>query len=369
MSFEISFRGPKRSFVVESFTVDETVSPRSIARFSEGGTIKIGSETSPSHSEAQDEPYARLQIPNIAGIEKAVRDLNLSLMAFEGDLDTVGPSWVKRSCGVLLHGAHGTGKTLVLKKICETNWGKVFHVHAHMRVAALRDIFKDARQSRRSIVIIDDIDRVVSKDGSSSYDLEMALGEEMDRLSTIDSSDAKIAPRTVVLAGTSSPSDIPRSLKKPGRFTTDILLPLPDAPARKRILRSFVPVESSETQLDLIDGLGDRTHAYTAQDLVLLMEHVCEIARQRRSITTASVLMTEDPLLQTDIEHALLAVRPTAMHDITLKPPTVRWYEIGGQENVKKALRRAVEIPLRVSSCSFIVKVFCLLSSTVPRPD
>ena len=357
MSIEISFRGPRRSFVVESFTVDGTASPRSIVRFTEGCTVKIGSETSSLPSEAHSESYARLQIPDIAGIEKAVRDLNLSLVAFEGGLDAVGPSWVKRSCGVLLQGAHGTGKTLVLKKICETNWGKVFHIHAHMKVAALRDMFKDARQSRRGIVIIDDIDRIVSKDGGSSYDLEMALGEEMDRLSTIDSSDGKVAPRIVVFAATSSPSDIPRSLKKPGRFTTDILLPLPDADARKRILRSFAPVESSETQLDLIDVLGDRTHAYTAQDLVLLMEHACELARQRRSVTTASALATEDSLLQKDIEQALLAVRPTAMHDITLKPPTVRWYEIGGQENVKKALRRAVEIPLRVSSCSFIFKV------------
>jgi AAA family ATPase len=50
-----------------------------------------------------------------------------------------------------------------------------------------------------------------------------------------------------------------------------------------------------------------------------------------------------------DIEQAMLEVRPTAMHDITLQPPKVKWDEIGGQDSVKKALQSAVENSLKVS--------------------
>ncbi|KFY30877.1 hypothetical protein V493_01589, partial [Pseudogymnoascus sp. VKM F-4281 (FW-2241)] len=52
-------------------------------------------------------------------------------------------------------------------------------------------------------------------------------------------------------------------------------------------------------------------------------------------------------LTQPDLDLALLSVRPTAMHDITLRPPKVHWSDIGGQHALKRALRRAVETPLR----------------------
>ena len=49
------------------------------------------------------------------------------------------------------------------------------------------------------------------------------------------------------------------------------------------------------------------------------------------------------------------------MHDITLKPPSVRWDEIGGQDSVKNALRRAVETPLLVSHECFLVLIISLM--------
>jgi AAA family ATPase len=46
----------------------------------------------------------------------------------------------------------------------------------------------------------------------------------------------------------------------------------------------------------------------------------------------------------TDYHEALRLVRPSAMHDINLKPPPIRWDDIGGQETVKLSLRRAVRL-------------------------
>jgi SpoVK/Ycf46/Vps4 family AAA+-type ATPase len=55
-------------------------------------------------------------------------------------------------------------------------------------------------------------------------------------------------------------------------------------------------------------------------------------------------------ILPEDVEQAFRLVKPSAMHDITLQPPPIRWNEIGGQDTVKQDLRQALEDPLKVSS-------------------
>lgn len=143
------------------------------------------------------------------------------------------------------------------------------------------------------------------------------------------------------------------SLKSLSRFSTEIPLSIPDAAARKAILKSFAPPVTPETRNEVLEKLGDRTHAYTAKDLVMLLSTAGKLAEKDIDRTVEDWRSKEHFLSQANIEQALLLVRPTAMHDITLKPPSVRWDDIGGQESVKKALRRAIETPLKVNNLHF----------------
>jgi AAA family ATPase len=277
-------------------------------------------------------------VPNIAGIEQALAKLNEFLEDFE--FNQAEPSWGKRSCGVILHGTHGTGKSLILKKISETGWGKIFHLDAYTKPSSLRDVFKDAMQSPCSIILIHELDLLVPNIGRT-------LCEEMDRIADADTPGDGVSPNIVIVAEAFKLSEIPSSLRKRGRLNTEILIPVPDADARRRILRSLVPAQSPDSLLTLLDRLGERTHAYTGEDLALLLDKACEIARRRSRGGKSESPDTKNNLTKEDIDEALLAVRPSAMYDITLQPPKVRWHEIGGQHAIKKALRRAVETPLK----------------------
>lgn len=285
----------------------------------------------------QDRPSPSLRVPNIAGIEQALTKLNEFLEDFE--FNQAEPSWGKRSYGVILHGAHGTGKSLVLKKISETGWGRVFHVDASTKPSSLRDVFKDAMQSPRGIILIHELDFLVPNIGR-------VLCEEMDRITDADTPGNGSSPNIVIVAEAFKLSEIPSSLRKRGRLNTEILIPVPDVYARRRILRSLVPAQSPDSLLTLLDRIGERTHAYTGEDLALLLDKACEIGRRRLRGKSES-LDTKNNLTKEDIDEALLAIRPSAMHDITLQPPKVHWHEIGGQHAIKKALRRAVETPLK----------------------
>lgn len=330
MIFEINLKGPKRTFVVESFMINGSVSLESMARFEASSTAKITEKESVSQPEG---PRPPLQVANIEGIDRALVQLNRFLAKFDR------APWARNSCGVLLHGAQGTGKTMLLDQVCQTGWGKVFRIDAQSKPSGLRELFKNARQNEPSIIAIDNIEAVMSKENAKSHELEMILGEEMDNLIMNHPVGGSNPPRVVIVATSTTLSELPTSLRKPGRFTREIMLPVPDIDARKKILKSLVP-EATTAEVALLERLGERTYAYTPQDLVLLLREAYDIAGER----------TQDKgLTQEDFDEALLYVRPTAMHDVTLQPPKVRWGEIGGQEHVKRALRRALEAPLRVS--------------------
>lgn len=341
MTFKnVSLRGPRRTFTVVSCgssgqgRFDETISSVTIT----------GQGSDPAESLKPNGTLHRLEVVGIAGIDQALKKLNSFLSNFDRHFKFTK---AHRSCAVMLHGSRGTGKSLLLDKIAESGWGKVFEVDQDAKAATIRTIFKDAKLSQPSIIVFDDFEELVSRDDSVSRDVAKTIGKELDSLTK--DHPRNLLPRVLVVAATREPGGIPMSLRKESRFKIEVALPVPDAASRKLILRSLEPQIRPEVKDDTLDKLGDRTHAYTAEDLSSLLDAAYEIAEERMKGVEANP-DEEYYLEQDDVEGALRVIRPTAMHDITLKPPSVRWNQIGGQDSVKKALRRAVETPLLVST-------------------
>lgn len=71
----------------------------------------------------------------------------------------------------------------------------------------------------------------------------------------------------------------------------------------------------------------------------------------KRVATSPSEPGTELDVTEEDFNAALLQVRPSSMREMFLETPKVRWSEIGGQQHVKKILRKAIEWPLKVIRC------------------
>lgn len=344
--------GQRRSFCVESVNGN----PNGLATFDLAiSSVKIVDReetTITNNEEAQS-----LQLVDIAGIDQALKKLNGFLGNFNRKFK---PIYGQRSCGVLLYGGHGTGKTYITEKIVATGWGKAHYVDVNAKSNIIAETFKSARLSQPSIIVIDELESLVSKDDSISQTNAKVLGQELDNLILHQPGDTM--PQVLVIGTTLNPSDIPSSLKKKRRFQTQVALSIPDVAARKSILRSLDPKISLDQRDGILDRLGERTHAYTAEDLDSLLSTASVKLEERLGFPDSND--SEIYIEQEDIEQALLEVRPTAMHDITLQPPSVRWDDIGGQDSVKKALRLAVETPIKVClfPCLFIPLRFGLNS-------
>lgn len=327
-------------------------------------------------------PRERLYVPSsgIGGLERQLAQLNERLSAYSGEARKLKlPSYYRaRRGGLILHGPPGTGKTSLLDKVAAAPWRKVLRIdmtvggrHVGDIEAAVHRVFADALRNQPSVVIIDRLESVAGKAASQDIqryvNIAPSLGEELSRLN--DS-------RVFVIAATNRLKDIDEALRGPGYFEFDIEMPIPDAKTRTEILKlvSGLPRDAAASELE---SLGDRTHGFVGADLDRLVQLSVDKAKARvlRCVDQDSpgstcstcingaggidkVQIGDEVMVQvteTDLNDAFLDIRPTAMREVFLETPKVKWSDIGGQPELKKSLKQAVEWPFKV--CQFGIHI------------
>ncbi|KAF4464939.1 aaa family atpase [Fusarium albosuccineum] len=315
--------------------------PDSVARFCPASTTIRITDANELNAEANGEPGGDLVITGVPGMATQIKVLNAFLRVFTRQFYFRGE---RSSCGFVIHGGPGTGKTLILNRIAETKWGRVHWIKPSDKIATIRETLSLAQTQQPSMILMDDFDALINKDRSNRDSIIDAICETLDGLSATARS-SKALPQVVVVATCSDyPTDIPAKLQKTGRFVRNVALPIPGTSERLEILSSFdAPIRPEEKQ-SLLMEVAQRTHAYSPQDLDKLMEHAKEVLGDRLQEQDIDPLMEQDHFLQrADLEQATKATQPTAMHDINLHPPTIHWQDVGGQDALKKALNRMIK--------------------------
>ncbi|KAI0482447.1 AAA-domain-containing protein [Xylariaceae sp. FL0804] len=322
---DLMLRGSRRSFVVET------------VNGSSEGVGKFASCTSVEFSSGETNGVAgRLHVDALPALRKQTYELNRFFGHYGVDMSNWGRPLA--SCGVIVHGSHGTGKSLLLDRVAATGWGRVIRITSRDKPSTIQDHFDSSLQLRTStIILIDDIDEMIG-DGvtnRSSFIRHIRLG--LDALAA-RTRKQKQRPNVVVVASCLDFwNDIPYELRKPGRFDKQIGLTAPDATGREEIIQSLInPLSDIEDKYKT--ELAHRTHAYTGEDLERVIDRATDAWSERIENGSPS-----SPYIWDDFRKGLQEVRPTALHDINLKPPTVKWSDIGGYEDVKTALQSVLK--------------------------
>ena len=133
--------------------------------------------------------------------------------------------------GVMLYGPPGSGKSctvkIVSKKIVERG-GTVFFADTNPTiVSAFLTSFATIEKSRKSVVILEDIDSLINAYGEANY------------LSMLDS--AQSIDNVLFIATTNYPDRLdPRIYNRPGRFSHVIKIGLPGPKAREAFLKAIL---------------------------------------------------------------------------------------------------------------------------------
>ncbi|MEP6982631.1 MAG: CDC48 family AAA ATPase, partial [Sphingomicrobium sp.] len=259
--------------------------------------------------------------------------------------------------GVLLHGPPGTGKTLLARAVANESAAKFFHIAGPEIMGSaygeserrLRELFEQAAQNAPSIIFIDEIDSIAPKRSQVTGEAEKRLVAQL--LTLLDG----IEPRqnTVVIAATNRPEALDEALRRPGRLDREIVVGVPDQPGRREILGIHTRGMPLAADVDL-DDLARRTFGFVGADIAALTREAALEAVRRlmpklnladETIPTEvlDALSVEDR----DFENALKRVQPSAMREVMVEAPTIRWDDVGGLDKARDRLREGVELPLK----------------------
>jgi transitional endoplasmic reticulum ATPase len=258
--------------------------------------------------------------------------------------------------GVLLHGPPGCGKTLIARAVAhETeaaffsiNGPEIIHKFYGESEARLREVFEQAARQAPSIVFLDEIDAIAPKRDRVVGDVEKRV---VAQLLTLMDGLAQRA-QVVVIAATNLPNALDPALRRPGRFDREIAISIPDRDARRAILdvhRRDMPL-ASEVNLD---QLASVTHGFVGADLEALCREAAMNALRRTlpaiDLDAGSVppeVLNKLEVTPDDFQVALREVEPSAIREVFVERPAVRWDDVGGLDEAKRRLIEAVAWPL-----------------------
>jgi SpoVK/Ycf46/Vps4 family AAA+-type ATPase len=165
------------------------------------------------------------------------------------------------------------GKSSVLNKLQESAWKRCFQITEKKTETGVAKIFTEAFASQPSLVVIDDLEALASSK-SEPGGMVSTLARELHKVS---------GSKVQVVASASRPIDI--DSKVLNYFKEVIELPIPTSESRLELLKGLAP----HTTLEVLKSVADRTHAFTANDILNLRIKAFKSTIRRRGIVTNSV--------------------------------------------------------------------------------
>ncbi|RZN39027.1 MAG: AAA family ATPase, partial [Methanophagales archaeon ANME-1-THS] len=258
--------------------------------------------------------------------------------------------------GVLLHGPPGTGKTLIAKAVANETDANFYSISGPEIMSKfygeserhLREIFEEAEKTAPSIIFIDELDSIAPKRGETTGEVERRVVAQL--LSLMDGLESR--GQVVVIGATNRPNALDEALRRGGRFDREIEIGIPDRNGREEILHVHTRGMPLADDVNLKE-IANLTHGFVGADLATLCKEAAMHAI-RKVMPEIDIekeippeVIEELKVIREDFSEALKNTEPSALREVFVEVPNVKWDDIGGLEHVKEELKEVVEWPLK----------------------
>jgi transitional endoplasmic reticulum ATPase len=259
--------------------------------------------------------------------------------------------------GLLLYGPPGTGKTRLARAVANESDAQFFLINGPEIMGSsygesegrLREIFEQASKASPSIIFIDEIDSIAPKRDEVRGEAEKRVVAQL--LTLMDGLEARA--NLIVIAATNRPEALDEALRRPGRFDREIVVGVPDERGRREILGIHTRGMPLGDRVDL-NELARTTYGFVGADIAALAREAAIEAVRRimprlnlEERTVPPEVLDELSVTREDFLEALKRVQPSAMREVMVQAPQVRWSDIGGLDKAQEKLKEGVELPLR----------------------
>ncbi|MHA1849580.1 MAG: CDC48 family AAA ATPase, partial [Promethearchaeota archaeon] len=258
--------------------------------------------------------------------------------------------------GILLHGPPGCGKTLLAKAVASEseayfitiNGPEIMSKFYGASEGRLRKIFKRAEENAPSIIFIDEIDSIAPKREDVGGEVERRVVAQL--LALMDGLQER--GKVILIGATNRVNSIDPALRRPGRFDREIEIQVPDVDGRYEILLIHTRAMPIDDDVDL-RKIAEVTHGFVGADLAALCREAAMHALRKILPKVPLDRQIPDEILfelsvnKDDFNNALNNVEASAMREVLIEIPDVKWDDVGGYDDVKQSLKEAVELPLK----------------------
>jgi predicted AAA+ superfamily ATPase len=213
-----------------------------------------------------------VDLHDLHGVDDVIHSLEANIIVPLENDDLAAELNLKPKRGVLLAGPPGSGKTTVGRALAHRLKSKFFLLDgtyisgSRDFYAKVHQLFEQAKQNAPAIIFIDDSDVLFENREEHGPGLYRYL------LTLLDGLESETAGRVCVMMTVMDVAALPPALVRSGRVELWLDMRLPDATARKAILRQHLaslPASLGEVE---VERLAEHTDSFTGADLKRLVE-------------------------------------------------------------------------------------------------
>jgi len=160
--------------------------------------------------------------------------------------------------------------------------------------------------------------------------------------------------KVIVIGATNRVNSIDPALRRPGRFDREISIGVPNKEGRLNILKIHTRTMPLAKDVNL-NKIAEITHGFVGADInALCKEAAMNVLRRilpelklENQTDIPNEILEKLMVTEQDFNIALKLVRPSALREVLIEKPNIKWEDVGGLEKIKQELKEAVEWPLK----------------------
>jgi transitional endoplasmic reticulum ATPase len=240
-------------------------------------TSESESQTSADKWIVKEKP--KLRFDDVAGLDRVKEDIRLRMIYPFQHPELAEKFGINAGGGVLLYGPPGTGKTMLAKATAGEIDATFFRISPADVLSKwvgeaeqnLKKLFDAAAAEPRAIIFIDEIESLVPARRDEGSSVMQRVVPQI--LQGMEGFDEKERSPILFMGATNVPWQLDPAVLRPGRFDEKVYIPLPDLPARRKMLEIYLSKRPVAEEVDL-DSLATRLNGYSGADI----KYICDQA-------------------------------------------------------------------------------------------
>jgi transitional endoplasmic reticulum ATPase len=285
-----------------------------------GGAKEQSSESEGSSSADQwvvkEKPSLRFD--DVAGLDDVKEDIRLKMIYPFQHPELAAKFDIRPGGGVLMYGPPGTGKTMLAKATAGEIEATFFRISPADVLSKwvgeaeqnIKKLFDAAAAEERSIIFIDEIEALVPARRDEGSSVMQRVVPQI--LQGVEGFDRKAGRPVLLMGATNVPWQLDPAILRPGRFDEKVYIPLPDLPARRKMLDIYLGKRPVGDDVDL-DALAQRLDGYSGADIKYLCDRAAVVPFLR------SVASGQEGEIDRSILDEVLADTPRSVTEEILK--------------------------------------------------